>query len=515
MPSLKIYSRALLLATAFLPVLLCAQDAEKVEDSWIQTRDQQTGLLLSTRQLTVYPKGEPQPALKYRLLPDEFERVEGNSAVFYLKALGYLEQEHARDKVREFIQNAQKQIAKLPDKSLSDVPPYVWNDTPPKDFPVKEVKEYLALTEFQTGFLHEASLRTKFTMDRQFRTLDDPIAYLLPEIQNLREVARLQSMRCRLAIAEKRYDDAIEILRQQFSLAEHLGQDDFLVSTLVGIAISNIAWHDALYLSEEENAPNLYWALASMPRPLVNLRHAMSIERQFFYQQVKVLREVDQRPRPAGYWQDFIDRLIPQLGLLVNELRLPRPGDDPKTKRAMVVAFVAASYPGAKRYLLEVAKLPAQQVDDYPTAQVVFLAMKHHYERHRDEIFKWTFVPLSQARSKSAFTNVEQRLQKESESYGWFTTPTSVLLPAILAVRNAEARCEQTIALLQTVEAIRIYAADNESALPPSLDKLTVPAPSDPYTGRPIDYEKIGDKGILTGHALRGMQYRIVVRIAK
>ncbi len=491
-----------------------ADRTSNVEDGWLNERDAQTGQLVATKELLLHPQAEPRPALKHRLIPDEFDRLPGNAAVYYLKALGFIEQESARDKLAQFRKEARSKAEKS-GTSVSKVPPYVWLATAPRDLPLAEVREYLSLTQFQPPIIREAALRDRFDMDRNFREVDNPIAYLLPEIQNLRELARTQSIRCRLAIAEDRVDDAIAILGQQFALARHVGQDEFLVSSLVGIATSSIAWNDATYLLQHPKAPNLYWALAAMPTPLVDLRHSMSVERQFFYQQLKVLREVDETPRPAGYWQDFLDRFVEQLGDLTQELNLPSVLRDKELARASIVGLVAAAYPGARDYLIQEEHLPREQVDAYPTAQVVFLAMVRYHDKWQDEVFKWMHLPVWQVRSKANSQTMEAAMHAEGEKYGWYTAPTRLMLPAIQAARTAEARCDQGIAMLQTVEAIRMYAAAHEGQLPPSLDALPVPAPIEPFTGKTIDYELLGDRAMLNGHSLPGIRYRFVLRIAK
>ena len=191
----------------------------------------------------------------------------------------------------------------------------------PAELPLDEVKQFLQLTSFQPPFLREAAQRRTMDLDRQMRNVQDPLMYILPEIQSMRELARTQSLRCKVAIAEGRIDDAIAILGQQYAMARHLGQDEFLVSNLVGIACAGIAWQDALYLVQHPKTPNLYWAFAALPQPLFDLRQANAFERQFLYEQVKVLREVNETPRPVGYWQDFVDRLIPQVRSLASDLR--------------------------------------------------------------------------------------------------------------------------------------------------------------------------------------------------
>ncbi len=107
-------------------------------------------------------------------------------------------------------------------------------------------------------------------MDRQVKDSKNPFAILLPEIQGIRDVARKQSMRCRLAIAENRVSDAIKIIGQQYALARHIGQDDFLVSALVGCAIQGIATADLFYLVQHPDCPNLFWAASRLPKPLID-----------------------------------------------------------------------------------------------------------------------------------------------------------------------------------------------------------------------------------------------------
>ncbi len=495
--------------------LCVSQDsAQQTEDGWVFQRDEQAGLTVRTKQLTIYPKAEPRPALKHRFFLDDFERTRGNSAIFYLKAAGFFEQQAARERLSKYQKDAVARANKE-GKSVNDVAPYVWLEMAPSSLPLKEVKDYLGMLSFQPNFISEGARRTHFDMDRNLREVDDPIGYLLPEIQGLRELARNQSIRCRLAIAEGRVNDAIEVIGQQFALARHLGDDEVLVSNLVGIAIAHIAWNDALYLVQHPSAPNLYWALATMPRPVVDIRKSLAMERQFLYQQIKVLREVNDKPRPTGYWQDFIDRLLPQMGLLSSELNMPSYDDNPDGARIALVAYVAAAYPGAKEFLINELKMPQENVEAYPTAQVVFLAMARFYDQWRDDIFKWAHVPLWQARSKTTSSEVDNALRKAGDRYGWCTQPTLLFLPAILAAKTAEARCDQTVALVQTVEAIRMYAADNAGKLPPNLGVLRVPAPIEPFTGKPISYQRIGDKAVLSGHTLPGMRYRLVVQIAK
>ena len=60
-----------------------------------------------------------------------------------------------------------------------------------------------------------------------------------------------------------------------------------------------------------------------------------------------------------------------------------------------------------------------------------------------------------------------------------------------------------------------MHAAAHDGSLPGSLNELAVPAPIEPFTGKPIQYKLDGEKAILTGHELPGLQYKLVVQVAE
>ena len=480
--------------------------AVQIEDSWQIVRDEQRAIMVRTRELKVYPKLVDKPALQHQLVVDSFNSRPGNAAVFYLKAMGFLEQTPARQRVDQWLSDAVER-ARANNSDISKEAPYVWLDTPPQELPRDQVKEYLGLHAFQEGILKEAADRMKFDMDRDIKSESDPIAYLLPEIQNLRNMARTQSMRMRLAIAEDRIEDAIEVLRQQLTLGSHLGQEEFLVSNLVGIAIASIAWNDALYLAEHPKAPNLYWVLTTLPDPLVSMRRSLATERQFLFMQVKSLRKVTAEPQPAGYWRSFVDEINQEIGSLGSSFDLP---SDPADRRTAIVGFIAAGYPGAREYLIQEDGMSVKDVDAMPTAQVVFYATRRFYEVWRDEVFKSLSLPVWQQEKYDP----AKELAKMEKRYG-ICTAGSMLLPFLRGARAAQARCQQNLALLRSVEAIRIYAAENDGELPKSLDQLSVPAPVDPFTGKPLAYELVNGGALVSGHVLPGIQNRLLIRIAK
>ena len=260
---------------------------------WLaRERDAQTGTVVRSMELLLHPQGEPRPALKYRLVADDFDLVDGNAAVHYLKAMGFLEQIRAREQMVEFEKQQWDRLMEMrkAGKFEASVPPYSWYDMTPEELPLDEVKKYLSYTSFQPQFLRDAARRRTMDLDRQMRTGEDVLGFGLPDIQEMRTLAYLQSLRCKVALAEGRISDAIEILGQQYAMTWHLGQDDILLSNVVGSFCADRAWQDALQLVQRQETPNLYWAFAALPQPLIDPRRTSSFERQLMYQQFKILR---------------------------------------------------------------------------------------------------------------------------------------------------------------------------------------------------------------------------------
>lgn len=462
-------------------------------------------------ELTLHPAAEPVPSLKYKLVPDEFELKEGNAAVYYLKALGFLEQNNAR---RQLYELEQKGVDTANEKKLDlgEVAPFNYTELEPAKYPIEEVKKYLALTSFQPPMIAEAASRRTFAMDRQIKDVKNPVGYLLPEIQVMRDLARKQSVRCRLAIAENRIDDAITILGQQFALARHIGQDDFVVSTLVGCAIEGIAIRDAMYLIQLKDCPNLFWAFASLPDPMHNWQRCLAYEKHFIELQFPQLAEVTTQIKSNEYWRQFIDRLNEDMN--ANSFRYWDGGENFNTiplpdSRAIIVSHIAASYPEARAFLLEHKIISQEAIDSYPTAQLFFLAMKHHLKLSTDDVFKWLHMPLHVGRQQLA--ELDTKLQDPNAPA--FTRLSSIMA-SVSGIRSAQIRTLQRLGTIQAVEGLRMHASKHQNNLPDSLEDLQYPIGNDPASGKPFQYTKEGNTATLSTTPSGNYQIVLKIRIA-
>ena len=125
---------AALLAAAILLAPKASGDEPVKEGGWLKQKDARTGITVETMEMTLHPTAEARPALAYRLVPDDFEMIEGNAAIYYLKAMGFLEQDPARGRLREIYEQSADR-ARKENKPSSEVPPYLWLSMSPGELP--------------------------------------------------------------------------------------------------------------------------------------------------------------------------------------------------------------------------------------------------------------------------------------------------------------------------------------------------------------------------------------------
>ena len=63
-------------------------------------------------------------------------------------------------------------------------------------------------------------------------------------------------------------------------------------------------------LIAQPGAPNLYWALTTLPRPLVNLRNHLEVEQKLVENLIPELTEAElARPRTDAEWTSLLSRM--------------------------------------------------------------------------------------------------------------------------------------------------------------------------------------------------------------
>ncbi len=422
--------------------------------------------------LVLSPAKSPVPALRYELLPNFREQVPGNAAVSYHRAMMLLSERRLPDpkKVAEYDLKIEEMIAK-----------------PLNEIPIEELRGYVDSYRQVFREIDLAVKRDHCDWDLERRLDSDGIGVLLPEIQKMRELARMLKMRCHLHIAEGKLNEALHDVQVGVTMGRHVGMGPSLIQSLVGMAVVSIFAGELDLIIQQPGAPNLYWALTYLPRPLIDLRKPLEGEVRALDGTLPMLKDIDKGPMTVEEAQRVFDQwTVNLMNLFADEeaaLRLPA-----LKNKVLTAAYVTLQYPNAKKSLLAAGKTQ-KEIDAMPAAQVVLLDGMIHYKDLRDQAFVWLTLPYSEA--VEGTTRTEAKIKKlRANPEGDLTGALMVLMiPAMQKVHFAGARVDRKIAVLRVIEAIRMHAALNNGKLPATLaDIKEVPAPNDPISGEAFQY---------------------------
>jgi hypothetical protein len=415
--------------------------------------------------LNVRAAAVPKPALRYRLLPELREMNPGNPIQHYMKCM--MEQKKFFFGEEAF-QYREKLLA-----------------MPLQELPTQELEDYGRYALSQADWAARLD-----TPDWQvlLKLKADGIELLLPEVQQIRSLARALLGRYRAEIAQRRFDDAIRTAKTMFAIARHLGGHPTFIGDLVGIAIASITIVPLEDMLEQPGCPNLYWALTSLPSPFIPVDKGMEGERVM---QQWVFRDLNESaPMSKDQLEQFIAETSKRLELVEDLPKKPglRAWLKARTKDESVVK-------AARQRLVEQG-LSEERLKQFPADQVILMDEKRELAERFDDVVKTIGLPYWQAEALEPKVKVARPPAIFADA----------LLPFLGNVRHAQGRIDQRIALLRHIEALRLHAALNNNTLPAKLADVTVPLPVDPFTGKPFRYELVGNTAHLRGTPPSGME---------
>jgi hypothetical protein len=135
------------------------------------------------------------------------------------------------------------------------------------------------------------------------------------------------------------------------------------------------------------------------------------------------------------------------------------------------------------------ADLRGWQVDQ-ASRQVLFAAGYGDHVLHRTGHSLGTEVHGNGVHMDDYETHDDRRLIGNPLSGATGLPIAQLLMPAVQAAFQAQARMARNMAALQAIEALRMHAATSGGKLPASLSDVTiVPVPKNPATGQPFPYQ--------------------------
>ncbi len=425
-------------------------------------------------QITVKAQATSDPAMKYQLLPSLADQTPGNAVLMYYMA----QQVMPGTGDSHLAQKRQDQVTKYLEMPLSELPK-------------QEVSVFLneyspVLRQIETGAMRE---------DADWGLpLDEGVTMMMPSLSSFRQVAKVLALQARMEIAQGSFDEAVHTIQVGMAMGRHIGdgKGTVLISSLVGMAIESIMVEQVRELIVH-GGPNMYWALAGLDMPLIDMKLAMEYERLWVLMSIPAFRAMKGQIGPAE-GADLL-RGITEIYSIASANGEPRLGEEVLAQAGLAVRY----YNAGKKALIE-RGLSRAEVDAMPVSQVVATYLWQDYAHWRDELFKWFNLPYAQARQG---LHRAQRQFDEQYMTGDMFNPLVLLLPALERAYFLQAKLDRMVAALQTIEAIRAYAAEHNS-LPESLNQLELPAPHDPVTGEPFEYSVQDDTFSLVGLAPQG-----------
>jgi hypothetical protein len=266
-------------------------------------------------------------------------------------------------------------------------------------------------------------------------------------------------------------------------MGRSIAQGPTVIQDLVGVAITALMLKEVEGLMQMPDSPNLYWALTALPDPMIDMHSSLENEREVVFVEFPQLRNLESEilspAQASAVASDFMKK-IQTLG--------GGTGDEP-FHGLLPVGWVMMHYSDAKEFLARNG-YSQERIEAMPAAQAVLIYQKQEYLEMLDSFFKWFELPYYQAQPH--LQEAEKRFDNHQHTKGIKMNLFTTLLPALSRIAFLQARLDRNIALLRTIEAIRMFTANNSGKLPRSLAEITsVPIPADPVTGKDFIYRRI------------------------
>jgi len=430
-------------------------------------------------QVTVQSAKEPVPALKYQLAFELREQIADNAALHYLRAAMVY-----REKLSGLGIDKRREDMELEEK---------WLLMPLPNWPRAEIRAHFGRYNAVYSLIERAAKCEYCNWSAKAALQEEGVNPMLPEIQEMRMFAHLLRYKIRLELADGDFAQAAHWLKVGFTLARHAGEGPTLIHALVGLALCGIMDYELRQFIAQAGAPNMYWALTDLPRPIIDFRKAFQGERLAALSIFPGLRELAAEVKGGPMTAMQVGELTEKLVKFASA--------DVRDERRQAIREMASRLHGDAKKLLAQEGRSAGDIEKLPALQAVLLLQLRRYEQAMDDVIKLQSLPYYEA--APLMRQLDKRLKAENEQADPFSLMP--LVPACHKVRAALVRIERDQAVLRCVEAVRLYAAGHGGKPPTKLEDIgKVPIPRDPFTGKHFHYKAEGDTAIIEGPAPEG-----------
>jgi hypothetical protein len=409
---------------------------------------------------------EPVPAFRYRFWPARTDLKPGSAETHFYRAL-----------VQRYtvVQGLPKeQIEALNDLQSMDI----------QNIPPHAAQEWVDRFDFVYQELSGLADAEDLSWDLRFRDLrgKEIWSIRIEEVQQARNLSRLLQLKIATQIAKQDFAGATDSIRTGLRLAAFVGQGESIIQGLVGLAIENVMYSAIDTMIRSPDCPNMYWALQTLPSPIMPIRDAVETELAMVFRMFPVLQESDALSLSDKELSQRLAQSIGDLRLLISAEFGPLGAAD------SLGLMLSMSGADAKERL-RAAGYDESILENMTQLQASLIEAGRELRSRSDELLKG----IKLRGPEGDF--LRQRVQEDFDKWQNKRTISpaaligSLLLPGAQNVHEAILRTEMIRNRLIAAEAIRLYAANHGGKVPDSLDGLVdPPVPLDPFTQKPFVY---------------------------
>jgi len=441
-------------------------------------------------ELTVSPRAIEHPLMKYRLLPAEFEKKDGNAATIFLR-LPFEQTQYMTEVVPTF--NDYLEIP-LDDPKLLDAGDVFnprWYD---------ELK--------RAAYRRDADWEYPIGEEKFF-------SIMLPDVQVSRSImGRGLSVWIRHQLAHGHIDKAMEGIKVGLANSRHLSQTPIVIVQLVSTALNSMMCERIVELLNQPDCPNLYWAFTALPRPFLNRQPSYDMEQHLLFMDFPELQTPDDIKSDQAW--NLLAHKVFHIMIETNQGKFLELSQTTQETSQIITKLAKI----ARKQLPQMTALPAQQIQSMSDAEagLRFFVLKYEDLAHQLSAFAnlepVDAIPRMIDLNKQ-FNNF--RTEVGLEDYDLFNAEYAYL--GYIGIH----RTDRKIAALRIVEALRHYAATHQGKLPATLtDIKDLSIPKDPFTDKPFGYAVKNGVATLSGLDVlkdtkynRSFTYKIKIRETK
>jgi hypothetical protein len=201
-------------------------------------------------ELTIHPAKVEQLDKKYHLMVNPEDQIDGDAVPLYEKATKLIP--------KNFNQ-----------KQITD-----WLKLPVEQLPQQQAEEVLQ------KYLEPLKLVARAARCKECNWPDWKPGDQIDNLAEYRKIAFILELWARLELSRVSYEGAALAMRTGFGMARHLGDGPTIIQGLVGMAVGGIMCREVKQFVQRKDSPNLYQALASLPRPFIDMEKAIENEKK-------------------------------------------------------------------------------------------------------------------------------------------------------------------------------------------------------------------------------------------